>query len=49
MEAHEKRSGAAAAITCTTLTLITESYIEGMTEPLIIWITLRESVRVIKG
>ena len=42
MEAHEQRSGAAAAIICTTLPPIAESYVKGMTEPLTMWNTLRE-------
>ena len=42
MEAHEQRSGAAAAIICATLMPIAESYIKGMTEPLTMWNTLRE-------
>ena len=42
MEAHEQRSGAAAAIICATLTPITESYVKGMTKPLIMWNTLGE-------
>ena len=42
MEAHEQRSGAAAASICATLTLIAESYVKGMTEPLTMCNTLRE-------
>ena len=42
MEAHEQRSGAAAAIIRATLTPIAESYVMGMTEPLTMWNTLRE-------
>ena len=42
MEDHEQRSGATAAITCTTLTSIAERYVTGMTEPLTMWNTLSE-------
>ena len=42
MEAHEQRSGAAAAIIHATLTPIAKSYVKGMTEPLTMWNTLRE-------
>ena len=42
IEAHEQRSGAAAAIIRATLTPIAESYVKGMTKPLTMWNTLRE-------
>ena len=42
MEAHEQRSGAAAAIIRSTLTPIAESYVKGMTKPLMMWNTRRE-------
>ena len=42
IEAHEQRSGAAAAITRATVTPIAEGYVKGMSEPLTIWNTLRE-------
>ena len=42
MEAHKQRSGAAAAIIRATLMPIAESYVTGMTEPIMMWNTLRE-------
>ena len=40
--AYEQRSGADAAMIRSTLTLMAESYVKGLTNPLTIWNTLRE-------
>ena len=42
IEPHKQRSGATAAIIRATLTPIAESYVKEMTEPLMMWNTLRE-------
>ena len=42
IEAHQQRSGAAAAIIRTPLTPIAASYVKGMTKPLRMWNTFRE-------
>ena len=42
LDAYEQRSGAAVATIRSTLTLIAESYVEGLTNPLTKWNTLRE-------